>query len=103
MSEAETQTKILKYLHSQGHFCFRVNNGAIYDKKINGYRAHVGLKGVSDIMCILPPQGQFCGIEVKTDQGRVSVDQMLFERRCAAVGAQYHVVRSVDDVKFLSL
>jgi len=102
-SEATIQTAVLKYLHQQGHFCWRQNNLAVYDPKLGQYRAHTGLKGVSDIMCILPPTGQFVGIEVKTGKGAVSVDQLLFERRCRKVGARYHVVRSVDDVKELGL
>ena len=67
------------------------------------YRSHVGLKGVPDIICIIPQgeegSGIFTGFEVKTPRGRQSPDQILFEKRCKRAGGRYYVVRSVEDVK----
>lgn len=57
------------------------------------------LKGVPDI--ILIKSGQFIGLEVKTDIGRLSPDQVEFARRSKEAGAIYHVVRSIDDVQRL--
>ena len=103
--EGKIQNAILKYLKSQGHFCFRVNNGAIHDAKLNdgygGYRSNPSLmKGVPDII-LIADDGVFVGIEVKAPKGIQSADQMLFERRCKLKNGRYHVVRSVEEVKEL--
>ena len=47
--EGKIQSAILKYLKSQGHFCFRVNNGAIHDAKLNdGYGGYQPIRAVFD-------------------------------------------------------
>jgi len=103
--EGKIQNAILKHLKSQGHFCFRVNNGAVHDAKLNsgygGYRSNPSLmKGVPDII-LIADDGVFVGLEVKTPKGVQSADQMLFERRCKLKGGRYHVVRSVEEVVHL--
>ena len=95
--ESEIQSEIIKYLKKQGIFCWRNNNTAVYDPKINGYRSFTGLKGVPDILGILPG-GIFIGVEVKTPRGKQSADQVLFERRCKRLGGVYIVARSVKDI-----
>jgi len=102
-TESQIQTEIIKYLKGKGYFCFRVNNGAIHDANMNqgygGYRAHVGMKGVPDIIMIANDgSGKFIGIECKTPTGKLSADQILFERRCKRKGAIYIVATSVDDL-----
>jgi hypothetical protein len=42
-------------------------------------------------------------LEVKTDKGKPSPDQLEFGRLVAAANARYHVVRSIDDVEALGL
>lgn len=51
-----------------GVFAFRVNNGAIYDKNINGYRrlSKFHIKGTSDIIGLC--DGTFFCIEVKDSE-----------------------------------
>lgn len=95
--ESEIQSEILKYLKSRGVFCWRNNNTAQYDRRLGGYRAFNGMKGVPDILAILPT-GIFCGIEVKTPRGKQSPDQILFQKRSESLGARYILARSVDDV-----
>ena len=55
------------------------------------------MKGVPDILAILP-KGIFCGIEVKTERGKQSADQILFQKRSERLGARYILARSVEDV-----
>ena len=103
--EGKIQTAILKYLKARGYFCWRNNNGAVHDQKMNngygGYRSNPSLmKGIPDII-LIPDDGIFTGIEVKTPKGKQSADQMLFERRCKRKNAHYYLVRSLDDVKEL--
>lgn len=53
--------------------------------------------GVPDI--ILVREGQFIGIEAKTDKGRLSPHQEEFRRDCEANGALYLVARSIEDIQ----
>ena len=57
--------------------------------------------GVPDINLIY--NGQYIGIEVKSSSGVQSDNQKEFERQCKIAGAEYYVVRSVDDVIKLGL
>jgi hypothetical protein len=59
------------------------------------------MRGVPDIIVV--KEGNFIGLEVKTDTGRLSADQVEFGRKVEAAGARYHVVRSIDDVQRLGL
>ena len=55
--------------------------------------------GWPDFICILPG-GRFCGIELKTDKGRLSPAQEAFQAACDEAGGLYIVCRSVDQVDF---
>ena len=76
---------------------WRNNNTAQYDARLGQYRAFTGMKGVPDILAILPG-GKLCGIEVKNAKGKQSADQVLFEKRATSLGARYIVARAVEDV-----
>jgi hypothetical protein len=99
---SKLQTATLKKLTEAGLFCWRQNNQSTYDPKMNsgrgGYRSHAGLKGVPDIICILQPNGTFCGIEIKAGKDKVSPDQKLFERRAKNNGAKYYVIKTLAEV-----
>lgn len=110
MAEVDVQRNILEYLTKQGYYCWRNNNGALYDAKLNGgrggYRARSKWtpKGSPDIMLIHREQyGQLWGLEVKQTKGRVSADQILCQKQWRLNNAVYEVVRSVDEVKALGL
>lgn len=75
-----------------------MNNG------YGGYRAQSkwSYSGLPDIMLIHKENyGQLVGLEVKTPKGRPSADQLLMQKRFRLANAEYHIVRSVDDVKKL--
>ncbi len=95
--ESKNQAAVLKYLHEQEVFCWRQNNLAIFDPKMNGYREHNGLKGVPDILAVI--NGRFVGFEIKTPKGRQSADQLLFQKRVERHGGKYFIIRSLDEVK----
>jgi hypothetical protein len=59
------------------------------------------MKGVPDIIVI--KDGWFIGLEVKKGSGRLSPDQRTFQNLCTENGAEYHVVRSIDDVREIGL
>lgn len=105
--EGKIQLAILKYLRAKGIFCWRNNTMGLWDPKLNLYRSNpYNMPGAPDIIAITPVTskqqgGIFVGIEVKTPRGKQSADQILFEKRCATCNAEYHVVKSLDDMKKL--
>lgn len=101
--EGKIQREILVYLKEKGVFCWRNNNGAVFDQKLNsgygGYRSNNIMKGVPDIIGIMPDgSGRFLGIEVKAPSGSQSGPQVLFERRTKRAGGVYILAKSVEDV-----
>ena len=58
------------------------------------------MKGVPDII-LIDRTGHFVGLEVKMPKKKLSPDQVEFQKRCKDSGAEYHLVRSIDDVQEL--
>jgi hypothetical protein len=110
MKEVDVQRSILEYLTKKGYYCWRNNNGALYDAKLNGgsggYRAQSKWtpKGIPDILLIHREEyGQLWGLEVKKPSGRTSPDQLLQQKRWRLNNAVYEIVKSLEDVKKLGL
>jgi hypothetical protein len=93
--ENKVQSDILKHLKAKGILCWRNNNTAVYDPKINGYRSFNGMKGVGDILAV--HNGVFYSIECKANT-KQSPDQILFQKRLEHAGGVYIVARSIEDV-----
>lgn len=53
------------------------------------------MKGVSDLVCVLPNQILF--IEMKSDKGRQSPDQKVFQKKIENLGFKYYICRSLED------
>jgi hypothetical protein len=108
MKETESQivSAICDYLAARRHFFWRQNTSPTVNKTADGWSFRRmpkhALKGVPDII-LIKPGGRFVGLEVKTETGRVSVDQLAFATNCRIVGGEYHVVRSIDDARALGL
>ena len=104
-AEGKIQADICRWLEQQGFFFYRQNNTPVFDQKLNngygGYRSQGrwSMPGLADIFILI--EGKVTYIEVKGPRGKQSADQLLFARRCKKHGADYHVVRSVDEVKEL--
>lgn len=82
---------------------WRQNTGGLYDPTRGVRRkmpAH-SKKGVPDILVI--KKGQFIGLEVKSEKGRQSPEQKLFELYITENGGRYHVVRSLKEVQALGI
>ena len=101
MTETRLQTAILTYLAIRGIFADRINNGGVYDQKRGAYRrkGKYDLAGSPDI--IICHLGQYIALEVKIGKGRQSDAQKAYEELVNEAGGQYHVVRSVQEVKEL--
>jgi hypothetical protein len=81
------------------HYLFwRNNNTPVYDARLGTFRAmpKYTMRGLPDIIVI--HEGWFIGLEVKRPGQRLSPDQKEFEDRCKETGAEYYLVRSVDDL-----
>jgi len=92
--EGQVQSASMTWLALNKIFHFRVNNLPV-PLPNGGYRP-VHMRGIPDVICII--KGAFIGLEFKSDVGRQSPDQKVFEERCRSSGGHYFLVRSVDDV-----
>lgn len=103
--ESDIVRAICDYLEYRRVFFWRQNTAPTVNKSKDGWSFRRmpkhALKGVPDIIVI--KAGQFIGLEVKRDKGRLSLDQVAFRLRLEAAGGKYFVVRSIDDVQALGL
>jgi hypothetical protein len=104
-NEIAVQSTIIDYLYLKKHFFVRLNNFPPSMMR-NGQRVFRtmpkgSMKGLPDIM-VITDGGFVVFIEVK-DKGKQSEDQKLFEARCKEKGCEYHVVRSLEDLKNIGL
>lgn len=92
--EKNIQNAIEKYLTLKKHFFWKNNTGAM--KTEYGGFIRFGAVGSPDI-CVVK-DGFFIGLEVKTLKGKQSPAQKDFETRLKEAGAEYYIVKSIDDV-----
>jgi Arm DNA-binding domain len=97
--ESDIQAAICEYLSLKGYLFSRTNNAPIYDKTRGVHRAHpkYARRGWPDI-CLIN-KGRFYGIEVKTDSGKLSKEQMQLGYDIAKNGGYYLVARSIEDLQ----
>lgn len=103
--EISIQSAIIDYLYLRKHFFVRLNNIPPVTKKggkmIFRKMPKGSMNGLPDIM-VITDGGFVVFLEVK-DKGKLSPDQVKFQALCKEKGAEYHVVRSVTDVKEIGL
>jgi hypothetical protein len=99
--ESSIQKSICDYLALKKHMFWRQNNNPIYSEGRMFKLPKYSMQGIPDI--ILIKDGFFIGLEVKRPKTKQSPGQLEFERRCKEAGGEYHVVRSIDDVKNIGL
>ena len=99
ITEAMIQRSIMDYLaivsKQQSLYYFRAGAGAM--KTEAGRYFKTGRPGLPDIVVLY--SGKFIGLEVKTPTGRQSTAQKNAENYIKDAGGEYHIVRSVTDVK----
>lgn len=98
--ESNIQSAIIDYLELKKHFFWRNNSGALQTK--NGHFVRFGAKGSPDIL-VLTEGGYLVQLEVKTAKGRQSKEQKEWQKRSEELGAEYYVVRSIEDVQEIGL
>ena len=82
--ETKIKKQIKKFLSLNGWFSFSI---------LQGMGAH---KGISDMIAL--KDGRVLFLEVKTERGKQSDNQMQFEHDIEWSGGEYYVVRSVEDM-----
>lgn len=85
------------YHHTPKCLIFSVPNERKDAREMMSMKATGLLSGVSDLIVIIPNEVLF--IEVKTDTGKQSEPQKMFEKDVKGLNFFYHVVRSLDDFK----
>jgi hypothetical protein len=98
MKESELLSFALNCLKQSGMVYWRVPNGPVMHS-INGrmIRKCSPIKGFPDIAGVLP-SGKFFAIELKTDKGRLSIEQVDWITKLNFSGAIAVVLRSKDEI-----
>lgn len=94
-SETKLSKSIRDSLTALGIWNIRIQSGMI---KIGNRFIHLAPKGTSDIL--LPSYdniGSSAFLEVKTEDGKVSEDQVKFQEKCRQHGVKSAIVRSVSE------
>ena len=94
----EVTQLVLESLLRRRIFAWRNNSTGIFDAKKGTYRP-AAKKGAPDIIAVLPPTGQFVGIEIKTGKDRMRVEQESFRDSVREMGGIYMVVGSPEEFK----
>jgi hypothetical protein len=104
-TEAKIQQEIFMYVHNKyclsnqkpRHVIFSVPNESINKKESMQKKAMGMISGVSDLIWIMPDVILF--IEVKTEIGRQSENQIRFQSTIENMGYKYLLVRSLEQFK----
>jgi hypothetical protein len=91
----ELTKRILNDLYTRGIFSWREDTVGIPTR--DGKLRPAGKVGKPDIIAILPPAGQFLGIEIKTGKDRIRPEQEGFRRSVEHVGGLYFIVHTWED------
>jgi len=103
--ESDIQSSIIDYLFLRKHFFVRLNNippvqtvggKMVFRRMPKGSRA-----GLPDIIVLWNGFPVF--LEVKTEKGKLSENQIEFKNDCEKQGIEYHVVKSLKDVMNVGL
>jgi hypothetical protein len=106
--EADVLRACLDYLRLRKICAFRVNTTGVYDPARKAFRSFRGLKGVADILGVLPRTldvggrrvtvGVFLSVEVKSARGRLTPEQAAFADAVRKAGGISLCVRSLKDL-----
>ena len=88
---------ITAYLKLKGAFVSRVNNGGIYDKRLNRYRPGTNRKGLPDVICTW--QSKSLMIECKIGRDKMSDAQQKIKQEQEVSGGLYYVAHNFTEFK----
>lgn len=94
------QKQVVDLLRWNNIMVFSVPNGGSRNLREAAKLKRTGvLAGVSDLIVLLPNKAIF--LELKTPKGKQQKSQKDFQRDVEALGFDYHIARSVEEVKKL--
>ena len=94
--EKVIQKRILDWLKGTGLVHWRQNSGwAMMGPRM----IRLGPEGLPDVIVIVPPGGQFLGLEIKNNKGRLRPSQVEFAEKLTNAGGIYRVVRSLEQAQ----
>lgn len=114
IKEADVQRACLEYLDAKRIMYLRLNSGDVFRPGASGkmYRVKGCPKGTADLLILqctatkykislqkliyTHPRPIF--VEFKSSKGKVSQEQEAFNQEVTALGYEYHIVRSLDDL-----
>ena len=106
MREAELSRTVRAYLDilvSQNKLRYHRLNSGVVMKEYKGKKYPVRLagKGTADYLVLIPTSGFFRAVyvELKGESGRQSPDQKVFEAEVKDTGAEYYLVRELDELE----
>ncbi len=88
--------RCLLFLSGHGRAWANDTPGLAYTRDGTPFKS--GLKGSSDILGVLAPNGQLIAVEVKTGTGSLTKEQRAFGKMIESQGGIFVCARSVDDV-----
>ena len=94
--EQVTQKECQDYLSYTGWFVFKINNVGIY-KKSTGKYIPAQTKGISDLVAC--KDGTVLFIEVKTEKGKLTASQKVFQENILNQNCHYLVARKWQDIE----
>jgi len=99
--EAQIQKAIVEYIRAviPTSLVFAIPNGSQRTASGRPANAVAGLLPGAPDLCVVLPEGRVLWLEVKSDKGRVSSNQILVHGLLNSLGHHCPVVRSVDDVR----
>lgn len=98
MKESELLSYALTCLKRSGLVAWRVPNGPVIQSRCGQvYYKPSPIKGFPDIAGVMP-NGKFFAIELKTEKGRLSVEQREWITKLNMSGAMAIVLRSRDEI-----
>ncbi len=95
--ERDVQRAVLEYLAWRKIFAWRNQTTGIYDPRRGVFRAGQTLRGVPDVLGILP-DGRFLGVEVKRPGKHLEPHQQEFQTRATALKAVCVCVHSAAEL-----
>jgi hypothetical protein len=99
--ETDLTKACLQLLALRGVLCWRQNSGAAVfgqGKARRFVQMTRGVKGISDILGILPPAGRFLAVECKRPGNKPTADQQGFLDAITAAGGAALVVHDVAEL-----
>ncbi len=100
-AEARIQAAVVDWIKTvaPGVLVFHIPNGGLRSKAEAARLKWIGvLAGIPDLIVIAPGRRAFF-LEVKTEAGRLSTDQLAVHDRLVALGTPAAIVRSIDDAR----